>query len=484
MSFGNEKNFGYQNAEGITPENTENFAHDFIVLAAKLKKAAMGSYNPANIRDIEHFSANEKLKKQLENVENTTEVEMVAREMMDNISREKHEMFDFLSRSYRKYLEGEDIEKKLPMIRKTMRYGSPDNGSGALVEQSLRKLASEKTPAGEAIDETVDFIRDHPQSGVYYWEVGWVLNRQLRYSTQKLWKLIMDAGSDKEVIKRAVLFLDKLKGSELLRDDIARLIQKTKNAGEMEIVSNLEKAYALITPNDDKEAIFNLKEFYQNNIHFEEYKVNEDMNEKEVELLKGMLGKEDKVLEMGCGTGRLIKELVKDGRDVSGYDFTARHVEITKAEIEKEGGEAKVFQGDWHENAVKEESLDTVYSLGRNILHDYSIVDQAQLFREAARILKKGGRFILDIPNREKGGYKKMVDGYSEEMKKRGIKNFRYGSIYDSPDGEHFATRYAYSQEDIEELARLAGFRIREMRKLPLETGQEDENLYYVLEKL
>jgi hypothetical protein len=57
-------------------------------------------------------------------------------------------------------------------------------------------------------------------------------------------------------------------------------------------------------------------------------------------------------------------------------------------------------------------------------------------------------------------------------MEKRGIWNFRYGSIYDSPDGVHFATRYAYSAEDIEELARLSGFKIIDVKRLPLETGQ------------
>ncbi len=43
--------------------------------------------------------------------------------------------------------------------------------------------------------------------------------------------------------------------------------------------------------------------------------------------------------------------------------------------------------------------------------------------------MENGGKFIFDIPNREKGGYKKMVDGYAEEMEKHGIHNFRRGSF-------------------------------------------------------
>lgn len=273
-------------------------------------------------------------------------------------------------------------------------------------------------------------------------------------------------------------------GVDKLRDYMAKKIDQEKKEEQTNNINNLGELYSLITPNSDKQAITNLQNFYQNNIKFEEYEVNQKMNEAETTLLKGLIGKNEKVLEMGCGTGRLTAELAKDGFDITGFDFTKRHAEITKQAIEKNGQEGKVFQGDWHHNAVKDGGFSTVYSLGRNILHDYSIVDQVQLFREAARILRPGGKFIFDIPDREKGGYKKMVDGYAEEMRKRGINNFRRGAIYDSPNGEHFATRYAYAHEDIKELAELAGFKIKEIKKEALETGQGDENLYYVLEKI
>ncbi|HRZ94953.1 MAG TPA: class I SAM-dependent methyltransferase [Candidatus Moranbacteria bacterium] len=282
-----------------------------------------------------------------------------------------------------------------------------------------------------------------------------------------------------EKAKVIMFVLTEAYGAEIVRKKINERIEGSSDMNE-------EYAYArsLITPNHDKIAISNLQKFYEENIKFEEYKVNERMNEKEVELLESLIRKDEKALEMGCGAGRLITELAKDGYDISGYDFTQRHVEKTKEAIEKTGHVAKVFQGDWHNNAIQNESMNTVYSLGRNILHDYSIIDQVQLFREANRILASGGQFIFDIPNREKGGYKKMVEEYASEMKKRGIRNFRYGSIYDSPDGQHFATRYAYSHEDIEELAKLTGFKIKKIEKLPLKTGEGDENLYYVLEKI
>jgi hypothetical protein len=46
-----------------------------------------------------------------------------------------------------------------------------------------------------------------------------------------------------------------------------------------------------------------------------------------------------------------------------------------------------------------------------------------------------------------------MADGYARVMTEREIHHFRYGTIYDSPDGKNFMTRYAYSHDDIAKLA-------------------------------
>jgi len=288
-----------------------------------------------------------------------------------------------------------------------------------------------------------------------------------------------------------VIAVTDLIGVEQTRKKLNQLIEENRSKDDENAVDNLEYARSFITPNHDKIAIENLQKFYQEKIKFEEYDVNKKMTAKEVRLLRELINEKDKILEMGCGTGRLISELVQDdkeagksGPDVTGFDYTERHIKLTKQAMEQAGKQPKVFQGDWHHNAIKDGSFDKIYSLGRNILHDYSLIDQVQLFREAHRILKPGGQFIFDIPNREKGGYKMLVKEYAKEMKDRGIKNFRYGAIYDSPDGKHFTTRYVYSHQDIEELACLTGFKIKETRKEQLATGKGDENLYYVLQKI
>ncbi|MFZ2192657.1 MAG: class I SAM-dependent methyltransferase [Candidatus Moraniibacteriota bacterium] len=343
--------------------------------------------------------------------------------------------------------------------------------------QMLSKIGFRK-----AINFVLSFIQTDGEALLMF-DIIQILKNDSEYSLERILSILDKNNFNEWQFSGLIIMATDLVGVETVRNKLNKLIYENKQNGDKKKVDDFEYARSFITPNNNKEAIYNLQEFYQTKIKFEDYKINERMNEKEVILLQEVIDKNKKVLEMGCGTGRLIIELAKSGYDVSGYDYTERHAQITKEKLAENKIEAKVFQGDWYDNALADESFDAIYSLGRNILHDYSIISQAQFFREAARILKRGGKFIFDIPNRERGGYKELVEEYVYEMKKYGIKNFRYGAIYDSPDGTNFATRYAYSSEDISQLAQISGFEIEEVRKEKLETGKDDENLYYVLRK-
>ncbi|MEI7426196.1 MAG: class I SAM-dependent methyltransferase [Candidatus Moraniibacteriota bacterium] len=388
----------------------------------------------------------------------------------------------------------------------------------------LAQIGGEK-----AVDFAVDFVANNNESMHLYGEKLFSIISEYKtkekYATEKIISILLEKRHNEVATFRLLLLVLRQVQAEDLR---SILNGKMEKAGlNQEEINNLEYINSFITPNGDKKAIRNLQEFYQTQIRFEDYKVNKLMNEKEVGLLKTLIPNDGKVLEMGCGTGRLITEMAKAGYDISGFDYTERHAQITGENLKREGLKAKVFQGDWHNIGFGDENFDTAYSLGRNILHDYSVTDQNKLFKEASRILKKDGRFIFDIPNRENAsetelaklwsereermleygqdsgdekttqkieewengklagynGYEKLVLKYGLEMLKMGIYNFRFGAIYDSPDGKNFATRYSYSTEDIEMLAQMVGFEIAEVKKEKLETGKDDENLYFILKK-
>jgi hypothetical protein len=108
----------------------------------------------------------------------------------------------------------------------------------------------------------------------------------------------------------------------------------------------------------------------------------------------------------------------------------------------------------------------------------------SNFYTTASYIFSKRFPSIFDIPDRDKGAYAESIKNYKEYMESRGIRNFREGAVYDSPDGHIYTTRYCYSREDIEELAVLSGFRVAYVTEKDLPTGKGDVDLYFVLEKI
>lgn len=345
----------------------------------------------------------------------------------------------------------------------------------------------EKVGSKKSIDFALDLVQ---QDGdvLFMYRIMPILEKDRQYSAEKILSFLDRNKFNEWQFPSLVITLTDLIGAEETRNNLNDLLHKKrakKDNANQAVIDNLEYARSFITPNHEKIAVESLPDLYEHKIKFETYGLNGQMQKKEIAFLEELIPAEQKpkVLEAGMGTGRLFLELQKAGYDITGFDFTQRHVALVRGEAP----DAKAFKGDWKNNALQNESFDAVYSLGRNILHEYSLPDQVQMFREAARVLKKDGKFIFDIPDREKkdGEYKQRVDEYADTMRNEfHINNFRHGAIYDSPNGVDFATRYAYSNEDIENLAQLAGFRIAEVRREKLPTGKGDENLYYVLEKI
>lgn len=236
------------------------------------------------------------------------------------------------------------------------------------------------------------------------------------------------------------------------------------------------------TPGETKE---DLKRLYES-IRFEGYELNKKMTPIELARLHTWLPKGKPVLDAGCGTGRLLIPLAKLGFDIRGFDYTPRHVRVVQEELAAAGlNPARVQEGDWLATSYPDASFEAVSCLGRNILHEYRLERQQRFFAEMHRILKPGGKLIVDVPDTTIRGshYDQLTNGYREAMQKRGIKNTRPGTIFDSPDNQNFATRHVYSDLELRRFAREAGFEVVSVESEDLPTGQGDRNLYYTLRK-
>jgi ubiquinone/menaquinone biosynthesis C-methylase UbiE len=107
-----------------------------------------------------------------------------------------------------------------------------------------------------------------------------------------------------------------------------------------------------------------------------------------------MAGK--RVLEIGFGPGYDAIKFIKAGADYSGVDITPENVERTKKHLAHFGLTPNVQQGDAENLPFPDTTFDVVYSNG--VLHH--VPDMEKAFREARRVLKPGGQFIVLLYNK------------------------------------------------------------------------------------
>ncbi|MGH8670547.1 MAG: class I SAM-dependent methyltransferase [Burkholderiales bacterium] len=94
-------------------------------------------------------------------------------------------------------------------------------------------------------------------------------------------------------------------------------------------------------------------------------------------------------LDIGCGNGRFLRKLRELGWHCEGLDFSQTAVEVCRA------AGLKVHHGDLYSAGFSDRSFDLVTT--RHVIEH--VPDPAALMEEIARILKPGGRVIIQTPN-------------------------------------------------------------------------------------
>lgn len=102
------------------------------------------------------------------------------------------------------------------------------------------------------------------------------------------------------------------------------------------------------------------------------------------------------VLEIGCGAGTDLSEFARHRARVTGVDITDTAVELSTRRLQVEGLTGSVVKYAGNRLPFADESFDLVYSCG--VLHHTPHMDD--LFSEAHRVLRKGGRLKLMLYNR------------------------------------------------------------------------------------
>ena len=215
----------------------------------------------------------------------------------------------------------------------------------------------------------------------------------------------------------------------------------------------------------------------------EDYRDYNDDVEAIVHLAQEMDGP---VLELGCGTGRLLLPLAVTGLPVTGVDISPALLERTRAKLATmpNGDQVTLVQGDLRHLELAQRDFAFAFCTSNTLMHLADADDQLAVLKVAAAHLRSGGLLMIDLFHPdvarllEVQGVMELADQWTREDGTEVIKwsvrtvdlaeqvqetLFIYEEI--APDGSvrrtrcPFTLRYLWRNE-AEVMLRLAGFAI------------------------
>lgn len=180
----------------------------------------------------------------------------------------------------------------------------------------------------------------------------------------------------------------------------------------------------------------------------------------EMEFILGKITEGERVLDMGCGTGRFTVPLAATGAEVTGLDLSTGMLSVAGKKLAERGLKAEMRQGDMANLPFLDETFDTVTSM-LALMH-IPLADRQAVFSEVSRVLKPGGRMLLCVKNSVferlfKGDRFASVDVTDVENKKLIFTETTSGIVYR-------AAWYSFVPNDLVALFAKAGMTVSHLR--------------------
>lgn len=115
--------------------------------------------------------------------------------------------------------------------------------------------------------------------------------------------------------------------------------------------------------------------------------------------------KNEKALDLGCGTGIYTIWLSKMGLEVTGVDISTEMLSKAKEKVRLENLKTHFILADIHELPFDDNTFDLVVS---NVTLEF-VEDPKKVVNEVFRVLKKGGRFVCGFIGKESAWGKKYM---------------------------------------------------------------------------
>lgn len=106
------------------------------------------------------------------------------------------------------------------------------------------------------------------------------------------------------------------------------------------------------------------------------------------------------LLELGCGTGRLLLPLARAGFSVTGVDMSPRMLEVAQAKVNEAGlgGQITLVQADMRELKLPQQYRLAFIAIN-SFMHLVTLEDQLAALRAWRKLLLPGGLLVIDVDN-------------------------------------------------------------------------------------
>jgi len=136
------------------------------------------------------------------------------------------------------------------------------------------------------------------------------------------------------------------------------------------------------------------------------------------------LDKNDKILDIGCGYGRVTNILAADGYNICGVDLSEKMILCAKNDALKANLNVEFAIGNMVKLPYKDSIFNKAFCIWSTFNHLLYESEQVKAVNEIHRILKKGGIGLIEMVDGEK---EMFVDTFDKDS--RGVKG-RIASMY------------------------------------------------------
>jgi tRNA (uracil-5-)-methyltransferase TRM9 len=190
----------------------------------------------------------------------------------------------------------------------------------------------------------------------------------------------------------------------------------------------------------------------------------------------------ERVLDLGCGNGRLYSFLKERNVEYVGIDSSEKMIEIAREKNQEGNPKFEVVEA--LDLPFSDNNFDKVYSIA--VLHHVPSSEfRLKFMKEIKRVLKPKGEVVLTVWNLAQKDKWTLIK-YTI-LRIFGKSELGPGDVFcswKSPEGKVLARRYihCFSKPELEEIVKEAGFRVKESGFLP-RGKSEKANIYLVAQK-